>query len=1001
MCPDTGRAEGSSGYFSDMAQPAEVATRRFAAPLGRLLRPKTALWVAVGAAIYALFVWVLPLLPSNSLSGRWETPLPIVTLGLIVGLTYGLLAVGLVVIYRANRIINFAHGEIGAFGSAFLGLAVVEWNLPYWLGFVAALMLTGLVAAGAEVAVIRRLRNAPRLMSVVATLGVGQLLVTFALVINAQAGAGNVYPEPAGFPSFDVGALLVTPAYAGMLFLAPVVVIALGIFLKRSRYGLAIRGAADNPDSTRLSGASASAMSSLAWALAGALSAFTAILTQPTQGFSAAATFGPSLLLRAMAGAVIARMTSLPLALLGGAALGVIEQLLLFNYAQSGLVNAVLFGIVLVALLAQKAVPGREEEKGSWAAVQALRPIPDVFLRFWTVRNLGRLTALTCFALIAVLPFVIPNTAATTIIGMFAFAIVGLSIGIVTGLGGQLTLGQFALAAVGGVTAVFIVNRTGDFPLAFVYGGLAAAAVSLLIGLPALRIKGLLLTVTTLGFALITPTYLLTQPWTLEIPVQTYKPTVFGNPLDTGDTYYYFGLGMLLLTLWIARNIRRSGLGRQLIGIRDNEDNARAFTVRATGLKLQAFLLSGFIAGLGGALYAHSLASIEANAFGVDASINTVMMTVVGGISILAGPLLGVLLVVGVPSFLPLDNAGLAASALGVLLIILYLPGGLASLVQPLRDRILRRLGRRAGIDVDAAFGGETAASVGELAGSIEVREPVTEAEPGESRAPLGNVLLRADGLRKTFGGLAAVDDVSLLVRSGETVGMIGPNGAGKTTTFELLGGFTAADAGDVRFNGIDVTWMAPEARARLGLVRSFQDATLFPTMTVQSTVELALERVMPTRFFSSVVGLRGLDRRREKKAREIISFMGLDRYRSKQVRELSTGTRRITEIACLVAMRPTLLLLDEPSSGIAQRETERLGELLEQLKTSLDVTLFVIEHDIPLIMGVSDRIIAMDAGKVIAEGTPDVVRNDPEVIAAYLGGSTEAIERSGAMSAG
>lgn len=969
------------------------------AVLRQVLLPATALWLGAAAAAIALAVWALPLLPSNSLSGRWETPLPIVTLGLIVGLTYGLLAVGLVVIYRANRIINFAHGEIGAFGSAFLGLAAAEWGLPYWIAFVAALALTGLIAALAEVGVVRRLRNAPRLMSVVATLGVGQLLVFAAFALNAQAGAGNIYPEPAGLPSFEVGALLVTPAFAGMLFLAPVVALALGIFLKRSRFGLAIRGAADNPDGARLSGVFASRMSSLAWAVAGALSAFTAILTQPTQGFSGAATFGPSLLLRALAGAVIARMTNIPIALAAGAVLGVIEQLLLFNYAQSGLVNAVLFAIVLVALLVQRTVPGREEEKGSWAAVQALRPIPDVFLRLWTVRNLGRTVALVSLVIVAALPFVIPNTAATTITSMFAFAIVGLSVGMITGLGGQLTLGQFALAGVGGVTAVFVVNRTGDFPLAFVYGGLAAAVVSLFIGIPALRIKGLLLTVTTLGFALITPTYLLTQPWTLETSVQTFKPTLFGRPLDTGDTYYYFGLGMLILSMWIARNIWRGGLGRQLVGIRDNEDNARAFTVRATAVKLQAFLLSGFIAGLGGALYAHSLSSVEANAWEVQASINVVMMTVVGGVSILTGPLLGVLLVIGVPAFLPLDTAGLAATSLGLLLIILYVPGGLASLVEPVRDRIVKRLGRKAGIDVDAAYAGEEEQTADELAGAIEVRGRATEGAPGESRPPIGNVLLQADGLRKSFGGVAAVDTVSLDVRRGETVGLIGPNGAGKTTTFEILGGFTPADAGTVRFNGQDVTWMTAEARAGLGLIRSFQDASLFPTMTVQSAVELALERVLPTRFFASVLGWRGTERKREREAREIISFMGLDRYRSKQIRELSTGTRRITEIACLVATRPTLMLLDEPSSGIAQRETERLGALLEQLKTTLDVTLFVIEHDIPLIMGVSDRIIAMDAGQVIATGTPDVVRNDPKVIEAYLGGSTEAIQRSGAMS--
>ena len=258
---------------------------------------------------------------------------------------------------------------------------------------------------------------------------------------------------------------------------------------------------------------------------------------------------------------------------------------------------------------------------------------------------------------------------------------------------------------------------------------------------------------------------------------------------------------------------------------------------------------------------------------------------------------------------------------------------------------------------------------------------------------------LRTIELTKSYGGRTVVRGVNLELASGEIVGLLGPNGAGKTTTFEILSGFTQPDAGVVRFEGDDISEFTPEQRGRLGLIRSFQDAALFPTMTVLETVTLAYERTIPTRLSRSIFGVGRAEQRRRAEARELVATMGLDRYRNKPIHELSTGTRRIAEIACLIALQPKLLLLDEPSSGIAQRETEALGTLLASLRVELDVTMVVIEHDIPLIMGLSDRIVAMDTGSVIADGAPDVVRAEPRVIEAYLGGSLTAIERSGATS--
>jgi ABC-type branched-subunit amino acid transport system ATPase component len=259
--------------------------------------------------------------------------------------------------------------------------------------------------------------------------------------------------------------------------------------------------------------------------------------------------------------------------------------------------------------------------------------------------------------------------------------------------------------------------------------------------------------------------------------------------------------------------------------------------------------------------------------------------------------------------------------------------------------------------------------------------------------------LLAVRDLTVAFGGNKAVDAVDLDVEDGEIVGLIGPNGAGKTTLFEAVAGFTAPDDGTITFDGTDVTAMAPERRASLGLIRSFQDAKLFSCLTVFQTMLVSLEKGEPSRLWSSMLPLppvRARERRKEERADELIAQVGLEPYRDKLASELSTGTRRILELACCVALEPRLLLLDEPSSGIAQREVEALGTLLRRIADVTGCTMLVIEHDMPLVMGLAKRIVALESGRVIAEGTPKAIAKNPTVIASYLGTTDVVINRSG-----
>ncbi len=263
--------------------------------------------------------------------------------------------------------------------------------------------------------------------------------------------------------------------------------------------------------------------------------------------------------------------------------------------------------------------------------------------------------------------------------------------------------------------------------------------------------------------------------------------------------------------------------------------------------------------------------------------------------------------------------------------------------------------------------------------------------------------ILEVAGLVKRYGGITAVDGVSFTVRDGEAVGMIGPNGSGKTTILEMISGYQLPDEGTVTYEGVDITKMAPELRAQRKLVRRFQDARLFPALTVYETLQVALEQQIevknPLLLATGLGPARRSERRLRARADRLIEILELGSYRDKLVRELSTGLRRIVDIACVLAAEPRLLLLDEPSSGIAQAETEGLGPLFNRIRFETGCALLIIEHDMPLISIVADELIAFEQGRLVVRGTPDEVLNDPRVVSAYLGSTEAAVNRSGVIS--
>ncbi len=675
-----------------------------------------------------------------------------------------------------------------------------------------------------------------------------------------------------------------------MIVLTPILLVGLTLFLKRSRYGLAIRAAADNPDAASLAGVSAKRMVTLSWALAGAIAAFSATLVFPTRGVQDFDSLGPSLLLLGLAGAVIGRLTSLPIAFFASMIIGIVENVVRSRSASDGTAELVVGVIIIVALLRQKELSRRQQPGGEWSKVKGVA-MPSAYERVWLIRNLGRFAMLAVVGYLAYLAFAVSNGVAAVLTTLVGTTLVGLSVFVVTGLAGQLSLGQFAFAGIGAAVSVQVVNATGHFDLGLWAAAIVGAVAAALVGVPALRLRGLALAVSTLAFALITGSWLLRQEWMLGTGVTPAKPIIGSLVFSTAKGYFLFSVGVLALGFWLTSNLRRGAFGRLATALRDNEDAARAFAVPSRLRKLQVYAAAGALAGLGGAVIGHGQSTLTSNQFLAQASIDVVAQSVVGGLSMVIGPFLGAIYLQTIPGLLRLNSLGdptiiVAVATIGWLVLIVVQPAGFAGVVAWFRNRIADLIARMRGINPAEARRADEAGVAEDAMSSIDLTSLAAAtagaAAPG---APLGppaeqipaahtpaagleliehgrlepalvpassEVLLSARGIARSFGGVKAVRGVDLDVYTGEILGIIGPNGAGKTTFFEIVAGFTKADEGSVAFLGRDITSLTPEKRAHLGLVRSFQSSALFPTMTVRETVMVACEREQPSRIGAS-----------------------------------------------------------------------------------------------------------------------------------------------------
>jgi len=1237
-------------------------------------------WCAGFGGVLACWAVASALLPNG-------LPFGIILFGLILGSLSSLTALGLIIVYRSARIINFAQAEIGGLSATVAVVMVAGLHLPYFVALPTGLAAALATGALIDLTVIRKLFKAPRLILTVATIGLAQVIGAAELFVphlftHLQPLA--TFSTPFRF-TFTQGPIIFNGDYVAAMIVVPLMLILLAWFFGRTGLGIAVRGAADSNDRALLLGIPVRRLSTITWIVAAGLSGVGAMLSGPILGPQLGILAGPQALLAPLAAAVLARMESLTTAFLASLAIGVFEQAVFWSYPRSTTVDVGLFLVVLFGLLIQRRRISRADDPGlgSYVALREVRPIPTAMRKLPEVR-LARLAGWVLLALVVVVvPLGLSDAKRTVLAYVAIYGMLAVSLVVLTGWSGQISLGQFAFAGVGaGTTASLFVHLHADLFLSLAAAALVGAGAAIIIGIPALRLSGLFLAVTTLAFAVPVSDFLLNSTYFPSFaPSVLERPAVMGRfDLNSAATFYYFCLLFLVVAVALARNYRRSRAGRVVLAVRDNARGAASYSVSPVRARLTAFAVSGAVAGVAGGLYAVGLRGIPFSGYNPENSVQVFTMVVVGGLGSLAGGLIGAAYVQGVQYFLH-GPAQLLATGGGILLVVLVLPAGLADLCYRARDVALRAVARGRGLSVpslaeraafavpdDVAGGGSNGSAVteggtdpfegadvrlapslvelrgvdaaygqvqvlfdvglsvydGEVVGllgtngagkstllrvisgllparrgtvifggvDITTLDPVARVKAGLVMVPsgrgvfpsltvaenlrLGAWLARNDpafveattdrilelfpalrmrlltaaanlsggeqqmltisqalycrpkvlmidelslGLAPTivsellgvvrslaasgvtvviveqslnvatsiaeravfmergqvrftgptaelsqrpdlvrsvflgavsparrgrarsnmagrvvagaaaratrpeapgadratlvfqvadvecrFGGVAALDGVSLGIAKGEILGIIGANGAGKTTLFDVCSGFLAPSSGHVLLEGVDVTGLAAHERADLGMGRVFQDARLFPSLTVAETIAVALERHIEVRdpFISMLRTGPVIDSEAEVSERvdELIERLGLERYRDAFISELSTGTRRVVELACVLGHDPKVLLLDEPTSGIAQRESEAFGRLILDLRDQTGGTFVVVEHDVPLVSSISDRLLCLHVGVVIAEGTPAQVVANPAVIAAYLGADASAIARSGATAA-
>lgn len=568
-------------------------------------------------------------------------------------------------------------------------------------------------------------------------------------------------------------------------------------------------------------------------------------------------------------------------------------------------------------------------------------------------------------AFVAVFPLVAPNDYYLRLGGLAAVSIILVAgLNLIYGYAGQASVAHAAFYGVGAYATGLLIARAGvPFWWAWPAAIGLTAVLGVVVGYPVLRLRGFYLLVATFGFAL--AAYTVFREWQSVTGgpigvVGITRPEVAGFPFTTETSYYWLTAAAMLAVLAITRVIVRSPFGRTLTAIREGETPVQMLGVNTARAKLKAFAISTALAGAAGGLFAPLILYVSPDSFTVEHSILLLMVLVIGGRGHQWGAILGGLILVALTQIV--TAAGEYKEVLyGLALLgaVFFMPEGIVGAMRTGWVRVTNPRGSAQPTESEA----ESTAAVPSAPSFLEV-----EADPASE------TVLKVSDLSCRFGDFIALDGVDLQVRAGELVGLIGPNGAGKTTVINAVTGLVPASRGTIEVNGRLLQSEPTSERAALGIGRTFQTTRLFTQLSVVDNVLVGLHAAGCT---------EGEESRR--RAAELLEFVGLDDVAQQRASTLPFGRRRLLELVRALAAQPRVLLLDEPAAGLNEAETDRLAEILGRIRET-GIAIVLVEHDLRLVLGISDRVVVLASGGKLAEGTPEDVQADERVVEAYIG---------------